>query len=159
MDGARKKLFSGSAFAEQQNGGIGRGDALRHLAGFFHRGMLADDPRKAVARGVFFAQQKIFAQQFLLLRGAFEQQLQMIEVDRLLDEIERAFFHGGHGFFDRSVGGHENEGKRRLDAVRFAQAHRCRSCREVSNRRGPAGSGGLRILSIAVFPSGASSTV
>ena len=66
MDGAREKFLAGAAFAQQQNRGIGGGHALRHLARFLHGGMLADDAREAVARGVFLAQQQIFAQQFLL---------------------------------------------------------------------------------------------
>ena len=71
------------------------------LASFIAR-MLAHDARKSVARRVFLAQQQIFAQQFLLLRRALHQQFQMIQIHRLLDEIERAFLHRGDGFFHRA---------------------------------------------------------
>ena len=83
--------------------------------------MLADDPREAVAHRVFLAQQQIFAQQFLLLRRALQQQFQVIQVHRLLDEIERAFLHRGHGFFHRTVRRHQDHRQRGFDAPRFAQ--------------------------------------
>ena len=54
-------------------------------------------------------------------RRALEQQLEVIEIHRLLDEIERALFHRRHGLFHRAVRGDENEGQRRLDALRLAQ--------------------------------------
>ena len=45
----------------------------------------------------------------------------MIEIHRLLDEIERAFLHRRHGFFYRSVRGHNDHGQSGLHAARFAQ--------------------------------------
>ena len=121
MDRAGKEFLAGAAFAEQQHGGIGGGHALHHLARFLHGGMFADDARKTVPRGVFLAQQQIFAQEFLLLRGALHQQFQVFEVHWLLDEIERAFLHRGHGFFHRAVRGDQNDGKRGITLACFAQ--------------------------------------
>ena len=44
----------------------------------------ADDARESVTRGILFAEQQIFAKEFLRLRGAFHEQFQMVEIDRLL---------------------------------------------------------------------------
>src|ERR1700726_2175489 len=121
MNRSREKLFARSAFAQEQNGRIGRSDPLRHLTGILHGFMFANDSREAVTRGVLFAQQKVFAQQFLLARGAFEKKLQMVEVDRLLNEIKRAFLHRRNRFFHGTIRGHKNHGQRRLGAARFAQ--------------------------------------
>ena len=45
----------------------------------------------------------------------------MIQVHRLLNEIERAFLHRRHGFFHRAIRRHEDHRQRRLGATRFAQ--------------------------------------
>ena len=57
-------------------------------------------------RGILLAQEQIFSQKFLLLCGAIEEQLQVIEIHGLLDEIKRALFHRRNCFVDGSVGRH-----------------------------------------------------
>src|SRR5579859_7146025 len=91
VDSARKELLTGSTFTEQEHGRIGLRDALDLLAELADGSMFAHDAREAVARGEFFAQQKIFAQKFLLARGALHENFQMIEVDGFLQKVERAF--------------------------------------------------------------------
>ena len=44
----------------------------------------------------------------------------MIQIDRFLNEIERAVFHGGDGFVDRTIGGHQNHGQGGLGAPGLA---------------------------------------
>src|SRR6202049_539527 len=61
VDGARAELFAGSAFAEEQSGGVGSGYALDLLADSANGGMLADNTGKSVASGVFFAKQQVLA--------------------------------------------------------------------------------------------------
>ncbi len=121
VHGASEKLFAGAAFTEQQHGGVGGGDALHLLAHFADRSMLADDARKAVTRDVFFAQQKIFAQKFLLASGALHQQLEMLEVDGLLQEVEGAFLHGGDRFFDGAKRGKDDDRNSGVGGFGFAQ--------------------------------------
>ena len=121
MDGAREEFFAGAAFAEQQHGGIGGGDALDLLADFADGSVFADDARKAVARGIFFAEDEIFAQQFLLAGGAVDEKFQVIEIDGFLEKIEGAFFHGGDGFFDGAECGEQNDRNGGVGLLGFAQ--------------------------------------
>ncbi len=121
MQRAREKFFAGAALAQKQNCRVGGGHSLHDLARFLHGGMFADDARKSVTLGIFLAQEQIFAEQFLLRGGSLEQNLQVIEIDRLLDEIERAFFHGRHRFFDGAVCGNQNHWQRRISAFCLAQ--------------------------------------
>ena len=121
VNGPRKNFFSRSAFTQQQHGRFRGRHPLGNLARVFHRRMFAQNARKSVAHRIFFAQQQIFPQQFLLLRGAIQQQFQVIEIDRFLDEIEGAFFHCGDRFFHRAIRGHQNYRQSRLDLARFAQ--------------------------------------
>ena len=75
VDGAREEFLAGAAFAEEQNGGVGGGDFLNLLAEFADGGVFAEDAREAVARGIFFAEDEIFAQQFLLAGGAADEEI------------------------------------------------------------------------------------
>src|SRR6267142_1195485 len=59
MNGARKQLLAGAAFAQKQCGGIRRSDALNLLADPANGSVLADDTGTSVTRGVLFAQQQI----------------------------------------------------------------------------------------------------
>ena len=112
MNCARENFLARPAFTEQQDCRLRRGHALRHLACVLHRRMLSDDSRETIANRVLLAQQQIFTQQFLLLSRTLQQQFQVIEIHRLLDEIERAFFHRRDGFFHRSVRRHQNDRQR-----------------------------------------------
>ena len=93
--------------------------------------VLADDAGETVARGVFFAEQEIFAQEFLLLRRAFHEQFQVIEIDRFLDEIEGSVFHCGDGFFDGTVGCKQNHRDRRIDSFGRSQDVESRRTRQL----------------------------
>ena len=110
MNGARKKFFAGAAFAEQENGSVGRSDSLKLVADSFHRSGFADDARETIAGRKFLTQDEIFAQQFLLASGAFDKKFQMIEIDRFLDEIKRALLHRRDRFFNGAKCGEQNDG-------------------------------------------------
>ncbi len=110
MDGAREEFFAGAAFAEQQHGGIGGGDVLDLLADFADGSVFTEDAREAVTRGIFFAEDEIFAEQFLLAGGTADEEFQVLEVHRLLEKIEGAFFHSGDGFVYGAVGGEKQDG-------------------------------------------------
>ena len=96
--------------------------------------MLPDDPRKPVPRRILRAQQQIFALQFLLLRRALHQQLQMVQVHGLLQKIERAIFHGGDSFFHRPIRGQQKYGNRGVGLFRFPQNIQPRCSRHLQIR-------------------------
>ncbi len=106
---------------QQQNGGVRGGHALHLVRGVLHALVVADDSRKAVSLRIFFAQQQILAQKFLLLRRALDQQIQMFQVYGLLDEIVSAFLHRCHGLFHRAVGGDQDDGNRGIGLLGFAE--------------------------------------
>ena len=67
MDRPGDEFFAGAGFAEEQDGGRSGGDFLDLLADFADGGVFAEDARgQAVARGIFFAEDYIFAEKFLL---------------------------------------------------------------------------------------------
>ncbi len=121
MDGAGEEFLAGAAFAQQEDGRIRRRNALDLLAGFLHRWVLAHDAREAVARRVLLAQEQVFPEQFVLPRRALDEQLQMVQVHRLLDEVECAFLHRRHGFFHRAVGGDQEHGDGRVGLLSGAE--------------------------------------
>src|SRR5882762_164108 len=121
MNRAREQLLSGPALAQQQRGGIGRSDTLNLLADPANGSVLADDARKSVTRCVLLAQQQILSQQFLLTSRALHQKFQVVEIDRFLQKIKSAFFHGGDRFFHRAKGGQKNYRNGGVGVLRFAQ--------------------------------------
>ena len=121
MNGASEKLLARAAFAEEQNGGIGDGNALNLLAGFTDGGVFPDDARKPVACGVFLAQEQVLAKQFLLAGCALDKQLQVIEIDWLLKKVECAFLHGCNRLVDGAVCGEEKDGYRSVGLLGLAQ--------------------------------------
>jgi len=121
MHRARKKLLARSALTKEQHRRVCRGHALHLLRGFLHGFMFADNARESVSFGIFLPQQQILAQQFLLLRRALHQQVQVLQVHRLLNEVIRAFLHRGHGLFDRAVRGDQNDGNRGIGLFCLAQ--------------------------------------
>ena len=58
----------------------------------------------------------------------------MIQVDRLLQKIERAFLHGRHGFFHRAIGRQQNHRNRRIRLLRFPQHLEPRCSRHLQIR-------------------------
>ncbi len=121
MDGAGEEFFASAAFAEEEGGGIGGGDALSHFGCGLNRGIIADDAREAVAGGEFLAKKKIFAEEFLLFGATVDKNFEVVEIDGLLDEVEGAFLHGSDGFFDRAVGSDQNDREMCVDLAGLAQ--------------------------------------
>jgi hypothetical protein len=121
VNSASEEFLAGAAFTEKQNCGFGGGNFLQLLADGLHGGGFADDAREAVAGGKFLSEYEIFADQFLLAGGTFNQQFEMVEVHRLLYEIESALFHGGDRFFDRAKGGEKDYGNGGIGLLGFAE--------------------------------------
>jgi len=103
MDGSGEELLAGAAFPEKENGGFGGGDFLQLLADGAHGGGFAHDAWETVAGSELFAQDEVLAEEFLLPGGALDKELEVVEIDRFLDEVESAFFHGGDGFVDSDL--------------------------------------------------------
>src|SRR5271169_483582 len=93
-----EQFFAGSTFAEQQDRRIRPRNALNLLADFANRSVLADDSWEPIARRVLFPEQQVLPQKLLLPRRPLDEQLQMIQVDRLLQEIESTLFHRSNCF-------------------------------------------------------------
>ena len=73
------------------------------------RRRIADDARPAAARRGFLLEQPVFGQQPPLLERTRHQQQQMIGIDRLGEEIERALLHRLDGVLDAAVRGHDDD--------------------------------------------------
>src|SRR5580765_4449183 len=121
VNASGEEFFAGATLSEQEHGGFCRSYALELLTDGFHGRRIANDARKPVTRGKFFAKDEIFAQQFLLTRSAFDENLQVIEIYWLLDEIECAVLHGGNGFFHRAECGQQDHRDRDVGLPGFTE--------------------------------------
>ena len=108
VKGARDELFSGAAFAVNEDAamrGRGEGDLLTQS---FHRNAVAEN---AVALLEFSAEAAIFLFQAQIVQSVFYGEDGFFERERLFDEVECAKLGGAHGRFDFSVtGDHHDHG-------------------------------------------------
>ncbi len=121
MKRPRAELFARAAFALEQHRGVGAGGAFdghHHLAQ--GRGF-ADDARAAAAGGGFLFEQPVFTEHALLLERARHQQQQVIGIDGLGEEVERAVLHGLDGVLDAAVGRHHDDRQFRIQILGGAQ--------------------------------------
>ena len=101
VDGPGKQLLAGSAFALDQDRGVGR----RHLAdlveNFKDTRIFADDVVEIVALENLTAQDQVFLLQTLVFNGLFYRQTDLFIVEGLGQVVECAQFHRLHGIGHR----------------------------------------------------------
>ena len=66
-------------------------------------------------------QQEIFGDEAPLLERAPDEQQQVVGIDGLREEVERAFLHGGDRILDAAEGGHDDDRDVGVDFLRRAQ--------------------------------------
>jgi len=96
------------ARALQQHRRIGRRDALDRLRDADDRSRFADDGRQAVALLELLFEQQVLVPQLAMLAAAPQKEDQVIDVERLLDEIEGAELHRLDRVLDRAERGHHD---------------------------------------------------
>ena len=85
------------------------------------RRVLADELRRAAAHRELLLQQQVLGHQPALLERARDEQQQVIGIDRLGEEVERAFLHRGDRVLDAAVGGHHDDRQLGVELLRRAQ--------------------------------------
>ena len=90
---AREQLLAGAALAFEQHRRVGAGRALQRDRHLLQLRVLADDLRRAAARGELLFEQDVLGGQAPLRERALDHQQQMIGIDRLGEKVERAFLH------------------------------------------------------------------
>ena len=83
--------------------------------------VVADDGRRASPRGQLLAQQLILGSHAALRQRALDEQEQMIGVDGLGKEVERAFLHRHDGVLNTPVCGHHDDRQPGIDLLGAAQ--------------------------------------
>ena len=106
-------------------------------------GILADDLRRAATHGELLLQQQVLGHDAALLERARDEQQQVIGIDRLGEEVERAFLHRGHRVLDAAVRGHHDDRQVGVDLLRRAQHAEAVAVRQPQIRQHDRG---LRLL-------------
>ncbi len=110
VDGPRDHFLARSRLALDQHGGRGVRHVADQLEHGVHARVLADDVLEGVAVLELLAQVNDLVEQLPLAQGPLYDQAQMLEVDRLGDEVVGAQAHGLDRAVDAAVGGHEDDG-------------------------------------------------
>jgi hypothetical protein len=121
MERPRKELLAGPALTFEQHGDVGGGGAMQLQRDVLQRRILADDLRRAAALRQFFFKKNIFRGKPPLNERALHHQQQVIGIDRLGEEIERAFLHRGNGILNAAERGHHDDRQLRIEVLRGAE--------------------------------------
>jgi hypothetical protein len=108
MQRTGEQLLAGPALAAEQHRGLGRRHATQALQYVEQHGVLADDRRGAMPRAQRLLEEQVLGDQPSLLDGAADHEQEVLVVDRLGQVVERALAHGGDGFLDGAIAGHED---------------------------------------------------
>jgi hypothetical protein len=73
--------------------------------------IFTDDARRAATCGHFFLEKQVLGEHAPLGDRTFDKQEEMIRLDRLREEVERALLHGRHGVLNAAVSGHHDHRK------------------------------------------------
>ena len=99
MDRAGDKFFTSAAFAGDQNGRLDLGHRFDHLEYRLHLPGIADNVLYAPTFALGAFECAVFVDQSLLLDRLLDDQLQLFDVERFLNEIVGAELVGAQPFF------------------------------------------------------------
>ena len=121
VDGARDQLLAGARLAGDQHGGHGLGDALHDGEDLLHPRALADDVGEGEALLQRAAQMDVLVFELLPLDGIADDDLDLVDVERLGDVVEGAALERFHGRLGGGVGGDHDDGDGRVLRLGVAQ--------------------------------------
>ena len=131
---ARDQLLAGAALAGDEHRGLGRRDPAHQLEHPLHRRRLADQAVEAEAPLQLGAQLEVVAHQRALLERALDDDVDLVDLERLGQVVVGAVLHRRDRGLGRGEGGdhdHLRVRARRLDAVEHVEAR----CRRASSDR------------------------
>ena len=109
VDRARDQLLAGAGLAGDQHGALGLGHQLRPLDHFLHRPAAADDAVVIELLVALVDQIAVVGAQPLVLERAPDDDEQLVDLERLLQVVERAELHRLDRALDRGVRGHHQD--------------------------------------------------
>ena len=118
---AREQLLAGPALALEEHRRIRRRRLLQAGEHFPERQVLADQLRRAATHRELLLQQEVLGHHPPLLERPRDEQGQMIGIDGLGEEIERALLHRRDRILDAAVGGHHDHRRVGVELLRRAQ--------------------------------------
>jgi len=121
VEGPRHQLLPGAALPLDEDGGVGGGHALHQGQDLLHAAALAEDALHAVALRQRRLEVPHGRPQAGLLGDAADAEEQLLQVQRLAEEVRRPLLHGLHRDLHAAVGRHEEQRHLRVDAPEGAQ--------------------------------------
>jgi hypothetical protein len=131
VKGAREQLLAGTALALEQHGRIGRRRPLQDRDDLRELRILADDLRRAAADGELLPEEQVLHGQAAHAERPLHEEQQVVGIDRLGEEVERAVLHRRHRVLDTPERRHDDHrqvgvgllgGPQHAQAIAFRQA-------------------------------------
>ena len=120
MNRARDQLLAGAALADDQHRGVGRGGVRNLLVDAGHHRRAPEQRRR---HGV--AHRRRRRRRRRLVQRARDQPLELADVERLADEVERALAHRLDRLFELAEAGHDDDRRAGRRARAPSAARRC----------------------------------
>ena len=130
MHGAGDEFFAGAAFTFDQNRGARGRDLLDGVDDLFHGVRLAEDAMDGEFAFDLLAELLVFLFQTAAAQGAFDEELDFIQVDGLGNKVPGTAAHGLDGGIDAAVGGHHDADRRLRELQGFVQELHAVVCAE-----------------------------
>ncbi len=109
VEGAGDEFLAGAAFAEDEDGGVGIGDAFDHAEDVLHALAGADDLGEAVFLAEFASEEGVFVDGLGVGEGALNGEFEFLELEGFLEVIVGAELHGLDGAFDGAEPGDHDD--------------------------------------------------
>ena len=109
VNGARDELLAGAGLAGDEHRALGIGDALGPADDLLHRPAAADDAVVVELFVALAAQVAVLGAQPLVIERAADDDQQLVDLERLLQVVERAELHRLDRALDRGVRGHHQD--------------------------------------------------
>ena len=117
----REQLLAGAALAFDEHRRVARRRALQRERDLLQARIFADDLRRAAPLREFLLEQDVLGGQATLRERPLDEQQEVIGVDRLGQEVERAVLHGRDRVLDAAVRGHHDDRQVGVDLLRRAE--------------------------------------
>ena len=112
VDQVGDDFLAGAGLAFDEHGGPGGRNLLDKLGNFLDLERFADESVELVGLRDLLGELFVFRLEVAAAERALEQHLDLVEVERLGDEVPSAVAHGLDGGVDRAVGGHHQRERR-----------------------------------------------
>src|SRR2546428_457730 len=121
MERAGHQFLARAAFAKDQDGAVGIGDALDQLEDLLHAGGGSDDLTELIFFTELFAQVDVLGNRLVIGERSLGAELEIVQLERLFQVVVGPFLHGLDRRLDGAERGDDNYDRGRVERAGFLE--------------------------------------